>query len=139
MYGTVIILDISCGCESWAFSLWEEHVLSVFRETVWTREEVTGGWEKLHDEGIKYYYSTIHVERRRGMGTKFVQNPEGKGSLWIFRRRCEDRIKMRLKKVGIQDVNRINVAQDRVEWRGVSQELGLQLLHQLSQCKGSAA
>jgi hypothetical protein len=29
MYETVIVIDISCGCESWAFSLWEEDVLSV--------------------------------------------------------------------------------------------------------------
>jgi hypothetical protein len=34
------------------------------------------------------------------METKFVQNPEGKGSIRIFRRRCEDRIKMRLRMSG---------------------------------------
>jgi hypothetical protein len=34
MYGTIIVLDISCGCECWAFSLWEEHV---FRDGVLRR------------------------------------------------------------------------------------------------------
>jgi hypothetical protein len=72
------------------------------------------------------------------MGTKSVQNPQGKRSLGRFRRRWEDRIKMHLKKVGFQDVNRINVAQDTVEWNGASQERGLQLLRQLSECKGCA-
>jgi hypothetical protein len=40
------------GCETWALSLWEEHRLTVFEDSVVrifgpNKDEVTGGWRKL--------------------------------------------------------------------------------------------
>jgi hypothetical protein len=46
------------GCETWSLTLREEHRLRVFENRVLRRifgqkrDEVTGGWRKLHNEGL---------------------------------------------------------------------------------------
>jgi hypothetical protein len=52
-----IILHILYGCETWFITLREEHRLKMFENRVLRRifgpkrEEVEGGWRRLHNEG----------------------------------------------------------------------------------------
>jgi hypothetical protein len=82
------------------------------------RDEVTGGWRKLHNEELRYLYSSPSIIRiiksRRmrweghvaRMGEKrnayrlFVGKPEGKRPLGRPRRRWVDNIKMDLLEIG---------------------------------------
>jgi hypothetical protein len=53
-YKTIIFPVVLCGCETWSLTLREEHRLRVFENrvlrghSVQKRDEVTGGWRKLH-------------------------------------------------------------------------------------------
>jgi hypothetical protein len=53
----------------------------------------------------------------RGVYRVLVGRPEGKRQLGRPRRRWEDNIKMDLREMGINEANRIQLAQDRVQWR----------------------
>jgi hypothetical protein len=52
------------GCETWFLTLREEHRLRVFENRVMRRifrpkrDEVTGGWRKLHNEALYNLYSS---------------------------------------------------------------------------------
>jgi hypothetical protein len=52
------------GCETWSLTLREKHRLRVFENKVlWRifgpkRDEVTGGWRKLHNEELRDLYSS---------------------------------------------------------------------------------
>jgi hypothetical protein len=48
-----------------------------------------------------------------------VGKPEGKRPLGRPRRRWEDNIKMDLRKVGLEEVDCIHLAQDRDRWRAL--------------------
>jgi hypothetical protein len=52
IYKTIILPVVLYGCETWSFTLREEHRLKVFQNRVlrriYKRDEVTGGWRKLH-------------------------------------------------------------------------------------------
>jgi hypothetical protein len=48
-----------------------------------------------------------------------VGKPEGKRPLGRPRRRWEDGIRMDLRKIGLEDVDWIRLAQDRDRWRAV--------------------
>jgi hypothetical protein len=56
-------------CETWYLTLREEHRLKVFENRVLRRilgperEEVTGGWEKLHNEELHNMYSSPSIIR----------------------------------------------------------------------------
>jgi hypothetical protein len=52
----------------------------------------------------------------RGVCRVLVGRPEGKKPLGRPRRRWEDNIKMDLREIGIDGVNWIQLAQDRVQW-----------------------
>jgi hypothetical protein len=64
MYRTIILPLVLYGCETWSLTLREEHRLRVFE---WNRvlrrifglkrDEVTGGWRKLHNEELRDLYS----------------------------------------------------------------------------------
>jgi hypothetical protein len=48
-----IILPVLCGCETWSFTLREEHRLRMFKNRVLRkmgpkRDEVTGEWRRLY-------------------------------------------------------------------------------------------
>jgi hypothetical protein len=55
------------GCETWSLTLREEHRLRVFENRVLRRicgpkrDEVTGGWRKLHNEELHNLYSSPSI------------------------------------------------------------------------------
>jgi hypothetical protein len=101
------------------------------------RDEVTGGWRKLHNEELRNLYSSpsiiriIKSRRMRWMGhvarmgekrhayRLLVGKPEGKRPLGRPRRRWVDNIKMDLLEIGWGGVDWIGLAQDRDEWRAL--------------------
>jgi hypothetical protein len=101
------------------------------------RDEVTGGWRKLHNEELHGLYSSPSIIRVikarrmrwaghvacmgevRGAYKILVGRPEGRRPLGSLRRRWEDNIKMDLRKVGFGDVDWIRLAQDRDRWRAL--------------------
>jgi hypothetical protein len=121
----------------------EEHRLKVFENRVLRRifgpkrDEVTGGWRKLHNEELHGLYSSPsivrfikarrmgwagHVARMgevRGAYNILVGRPEGRRPLGKPRRRWEDNIKMDLREIGFGDVDWIHWTQDRERWRAV--------------------
>jgi hypothetical protein len=58
IYKTIILPVVLYGCETWPFTLREEHKLRVFENKVLKiifgpkRDEVTGEWRKLHNEEL---------------------------------------------------------------------------------------
>jgi hypothetical protein len=57
------------GCETWSLTLREEHRLRVFENRLLRRifgpkrDEVTGGWRKLHNEELHGLYSSPSIVR----------------------------------------------------------------------------
>jgi hypothetical protein len=140
---TTILPVVLYGCETWSLTLREEHRLRVFENWVRRRifgpkrDEVTGGWRKLHNKELHGLYSSPsifrvikarrmrwagHVERTgevRGAHNILVGRPEGMRPLGRPRRRWEDNISMDLRKIGFGDVDWIHWAQDRDRWRAL--------------------
>jgi hypothetical protein len=103
------------------------------------RDEVTGGWRKLHNEELRELYSSpsiIRIIRSRRMrwaghvariGEKknayrlMVVKPEGKRPIGRPRHRWVDntRIEMDLSKIGWGCVDWIGLTQDRDKWRAL--------------------
>jgi hypothetical protein len=130
-------------CETWSFTLREEHRLRVFENKVLRRifgskrDEVTGGWRKLHNEELHGLYSShsiirvIKSRRMRWAGhvarmgevrdaySILVGRPEGRRPLGRPKRRWEDNIKMDLREEVFVDVDWIHLAQDRDRWRAL--------------------
>jgi hypothetical protein len=56
-------------CEIWSLTLKGEHKVRVFENTVLRRifgpkrDEVTGGWRKLHNEELHNFYSSPSIIR----------------------------------------------------------------------------
>jgi hypothetical protein len=143
IYKTIILTVVLYGCETLTLMLREEHRLKVFENRVFRRifgpkrDEVTGGWRKLHNEELNGLYSSSsifrvikarrmrwagHVARMgevRGAYNILVGRPEGRRPLGRPRRRWEDNIKMDLTEIGFGDVDWIHLAQDRDRWRAV--------------------
>jgi hypothetical protein len=111
------------------------------------RDEVTGEWRKLHNEGLHDLYSSPsiiriiearrmrwagHVARMREKRNSYrllVGKPEGRMPLGRPRRRWLDNIRMDLVEVGWGDEDWIGLAQDRDSWRAlVNSVLNLQVL-----------
>jgi hypothetical protein len=90
------------------------------------RDEVTGGWRRLHNEELHGLYSSPSIirvmkERRmrwaghvacmgavRGAYNILVGRPEGRRQLGRPRRRWEDNIKIVLREIGFVDVDWID-------------------------------
>jgi hypothetical protein len=103
------------------------------------RDEVIGGWRKLHNEKLHNLYSlpstsilrmmkswrmrlVEHVERlgaKRNSYRILVGKPEGKRPLRKRRRRWEDNIKMDLREMGRGGMNWTDLAQDRNQWNAI--------------------
>jgi hypothetical protein len=116
IYKTIILPVVLYGFETLSLTLREEHRLRVFENRVLRifgpkRDEVTGGWRKLHNEELHGLYSSpsivsvIKVRRMRWAGhvarmgevrgayNILVGRPEGRRLLGRPRRRWEDNIK----------------------------------------------
>jgi hypothetical protein len=69
IYKTIILPVILYGCETLSLTLREEHSLRVFENRVLRRicgpkrDEVTGGWRKLHNEELHGFYSSPSIVR----------------------------------------------------------------------------
>jgi hypothetical protein len=69
LYKTIILPVVLYGCETWSLTLREEHKLRVFENTVLRRifgpkrDEVTGGWRKLHNEELHNLYPSPSIIR----------------------------------------------------------------------------
>jgi hypothetical protein len=82
IYKTIILPVVLYGCETWSLTLGEEHRLRVFENMVlrWIfgpkRDEVTGGWRKLHNEELRDLCSSPSIIRiiksRRMMWSRHV-------------------------------------------------------------------
>jgi hypothetical protein len=101
------------------------------------RDEVTGGWRKLHKEELNDLHSSPsiiriiksrrmrwagHVARMREKRNAYrllVGKSEGKGPLGKPRRRCVDNIKIDLLEIGCGCLDWIGLAQDRDKWRAL--------------------
>jgi hypothetical protein len=101
------------------------------------RDEVTGEWRKLHNEELRYLYSSpiiIRIIKSRRMrwadhvapvGEKrnayrlLVGKPEGKRPLGRPRHKWVDNIRMDLGEVGWSDVDWVDLAQDRNRCRAL--------------------
>jgi hypothetical protein len=140
IYKTIILPVILYGCKTWSLTLREEHRLRVFEIKVLRRifgpkrDEVTGGWGKLHEELCDLYSSPSiigiiksrmmkwagHVARmgeKRNAYRFLVGKPEGKRPRGRPRRRWVDNIKKDLSDIGLGGVDWIGLAQDRDKWR----------------------
>jgi hypothetical protein len=97
---------------------------------------MTGGWRKLHNEGLHNLYSSLSIirmiESRRMRWTGHVARmgkrnayrilavkPEGKRPLRRSRRRWAGNIKIYLRIIGWDGMDWIDLAQDRDQWRAL--------------------
>jgi len=143
IYRTIILPVVLYGCETWSFTLREEHRLRVFENRVLRRifgpkrDKVTGEWRKLHKEELNDLYSSPNIVQviklrrmrqaghvvcmgeSRGVYRVFVEKPDRKRTLGRPRHRWEDNIKMDLKEMGCGYMDWINLAQDRDRHRAL--------------------
>jgi hypothetical protein len=141
IYRTIILLLVLYGCETWSLTLKAERRLRVFKNRGLRRifgpkrDEVTGEWKKIHNEGLNdlYFSPSIvrvikseilrwsgHVVRmgeRRGVYRILVGKTEGKRPLGRPRLRWDHNIKMGLQEVGCGGMDWIELANDRDKWR----------------------
>jgi hypothetical protein len=101
------------------------------------KDEVTGGWRKLHNEELRDLYSSLSIIRiikskrmrwaglvarmgeKRNAYRLLVRKPEGKRPIGRPRRWWVDNIKMNLLEIGWGGVDWIALAQDRDKWRAL--------------------
>jgi hypothetical protein len=140
IYKPIILPVVLYGCETWSLTLREENRFRVFENRVRRRifgpkkDEVMGGWRKLHNEERHGLYSSpsivrvIKARRMRWAGhvarmaevrvayNILAERPEGRRPLGRPRRRWEDNIKMDFREIGFGDVDWIHLARDRDRW-----------------------
>jgi hypothetical protein len=101
------------------------------------RDEVTGGWRKLHNEELHNVYSSSSTNRRtksrrmrwtghvarmwekRNAYRILVGNSEARRPLGRPRRRWMDNITMDLREIGLDGMDWTDLAQDREQWRAL--------------------
>jgi hypothetical protein len=101
------------------------------------RDEVTGGWRKLHNEDLHSLYSSPsiirmiksrrmrwagHIARmveKRNAYRILVGKPEGKRPLGRPRRKWVNNIKLDLGEIGRDGMEWIDLVQDRDKWRAL--------------------
>jgi hypothetical protein len=104
IYKTIILPDVLYGHEAWSLTLrvLEKRVLrKIFASN---RDEVIGGWRKLHTRHCHSLYSSPNIKvmiKMRNVYTILVGKPEGKRPLRRPRQWWEDNIKMNLRKISL--------------------------------------
>jgi hypothetical protein len=101
------------------------------------RDEVVGGWRKLHNEELHNLYCSpsiiriiksrrirlaghvARVEEKRNAYRILVGKSEGKRPLGRPRRRWEDNIKIDLREIGGGGMDWIDLVQNRDQWRAL--------------------
>jgi hypothetical protein len=73
IYKTIILPVVLYVCEIWSLALREEHRLRMFENRVLRlfgpmRDEVAGGWRKLHNEELHNLYSSPNIIRMISQG-----------------------------------------------------------------------
>jgi hypothetical protein len=125
IYKTIILPVVLYGCGTLSLTVRDEHRLRVFENRVIRRifgpkrDEVTGGWRKLHNEELRGLYSSPSIVRAikarrmrwaghvarigevRGAYNTLVPKSEGRRPLGRPRCRWEDNIKMDLREQGL--------------------------------------
>jgi hypothetical protein len=140
IYETSILLVVLYGCETWSLTLREERRLKVFENRVLrifgSEREGDGSWRKMHNDELHNLFSSPNIIRviksrrmrwmrhvahmgggGRGVYRVLVGRSKGKRPLGRPRHKWEDNIKMDLRETGIDGVNWIQLAQDRVRWQ----------------------
>jgi hypothetical protein len=126
------------GCETWSLTLREEHRLRVFENRLLRRiygrkrDELVGGWKKLHNEELHNLYSSPSIIRgiksrrvrwtglvarmwdNRNACMILVRKPEGKRPL----RRPKRKWVVILKWI-LDRMEWIDLADDRDQWRAL--------------------
>jgi hypothetical protein len=81
MYKTIFLPVVLYGCETWSLTLKKKHRLRVFENRVLRiifgpkRDEVTGGWRKLHNEELhKLYSSSSTIRMFKSKRIKWAQH-----------------------------------------------------------------
>jgi hypothetical protein len=138
---TIILPEVLYGCKTWSLTLREEHRLRVFENRVLRRifgpkrDEVTANLRKLHNEELYNLYSSLNIIKmiksrmsgaehvaqmeKRNAHSILVGKPEGQRPLGRPRCRWVGNIKIDLRETGWVDVDWINLAQDRDQWRAL--------------------
>jgi hypothetical protein len=141
VYKNIILPVVLYGCENWSLKLREEHRLRVLENRVLRRifvskrDDVVGGWRKLHDEKLHNLYSVPSIVRiiksvrmrcawhvacmgeKRNAYRILVGKPERKRPLGRPRHRWN--CMMDLRGIGLGDMDCIDVPQDRDQWRAL--------------------
>jgi hypothetical protein len=123
IYKTIILSVVLYGCETWSLTLREEPKLRVFENRVLSRifgskrDEMMGGWRKLHNKELHELYSSTSViimnrsrggwwrhvvlmEEKRNVHRLFVIKLKGKRPLGRPRFRWINNIKLDLVEIG---------------------------------------
>jgi hypothetical protein len=140
---TIIMPVVLYGCESWSLTLREEPRLRVSEDRVLRRifgpkrHEVKRDWRKLRNEELHKSYSSPSiiemvtsrrmrwVERVARMGEQrnayriLVEKPEGKRPVGRSRLRWVSNIKLDHREIGWGDMDWLDLAQDRDQWRAL--------------------
>jgi hypothetical protein len=111
----------------------EEHTLKVsenrvLRKIFGPKREEDRSWRRMHNDELHSLYSSLNIVRviksrrmrcagheGRGVYRVLVGRPKGKRPLGKARHRWEDNIKMDVREKGINEVNCIQLSQDRVQ------------------------
>jgi hypothetical protein len=73
----------------------------------------------MNSKSMRWAGHVAHIRAKRSAFKLFVGKPEGKRPLERRRRRWEDTIKMDLREIGWGDMDWIDWAQDRDQWRAL--------------------
>jgi hypothetical protein len=132
MYKTIILPVVLYECETWSLTIREANRLSVFENRVLRRifetkrNEVKGGWRKLHNEELHDLYSSSSIitinkswrMRRTGHVVRMgkderMRKLERRRPLLGPSRRFLDNIKMDLVEIGLGSVDCVVLTRDR--------------------------